>query len=190
MAERKRHAGILNQRQLAFVVAHIGNDTEAARAAGYKNPGKSAPKLMAMPAIRKAIQEKQRAIIAASGARIGQRLTRVDVLKRLMELANLSPDCTRYNISGQVSALKAIAEIEGYVVRRYEDLTKELVNLTPEEKEFFITHGHCENEVEPIQPSTYGSEDLAQEGTEQRQGDGTSSSVAAGNSHHPVRVGD
>ena len=158
MTEPKRHAGILNQRQLAFVLAHAGNDTEAACAAGYKNPERSAPKLMANPAIRKAIAEKQRAIIAASGARIGQRLTRVDVLKRLIELANLPPDRTRYNISGQVNALKTIADIEGYVVRRYEDLTKELADKTPEEKEFFITHGYWPNEVVSEQPSTPGSE--------------------------------
>ena len=158
MAERKRRVGILNQRQLTFVVAHVGSDTDAARAAGYKNPEKSAPKLMAMPAIRKAIQEKQKAIIAASGARIGQRLTRVDVLKRLIELANLPPDRTRYNISGQVNALKTIADIEGYVVRRYEDLTKEFADKTPEEKEFFITHGYWPNEMVPEQPGTPGSE--------------------------------
>jgi hypothetical protein len=162
LAERKRHAGILNQRQLTFVVAHVGNDTEAARTAGYKNPERSAPKLMAMPAIRKAIAEKQRAIIAESGARIGRRLSRLDVLNRLIELANLPPDCTRYNISGQVSALKAIAELEGYVIRRHEDLTKELVDRTPEEKEFFATHGHWPNEVGSSQPGTPGSESQSQ----------------------------
>jgi len=93
---------------------------------------------------------------------------------------------------GQVrlpKALKTIADIEGYVVRRYEDLTKELVNLTPEEKEFFITHGHCENEVEPIQPSASAAEGLAQEGTEQNQDYGSSSEVTGSNSQ-PVRMGD
>src|SRR5271157_564175 len=49
---------ILSQRQLSFVAAHIGNDTEAARAAGYKNPERSAPRLMAIPAVRQAIKEK------------------------------------------------------------------------------------------------------------------------------------
>src|SRR5271157_6624664 len=80
---------ILSQRHLAFVVAHIGNDTEAARAAGYKNPERSAPKLMAIPAVRQAIQEKQKAIIEASGAKVGRRLTKVDVVDRLFELAKL-----------------------------------------------------------------------------------------------------
>ena len=158
MADGKKRAGILNKRQLAFVLAHAGNDTEAARAAGYKNPERSAPKLMANPAIRSAIVEKQRAIIVASGARIGRRLSRLDVLERLLQLADLPPDCTRYNISGQVNALKTIADIEGYVVRRYEDLTKELADKTPEKKEFFITHGYWPNEVVSEQPSTPGSE--------------------------------
>jgi len=40
---------ILSQRHLAFVAAHIGNDTDAARAEGYKNPERSAPKLMFRP---------------------------------------------------------------------------------------------------------------------------------------------
>ena len=104
---------ILSQRHLAFVVAHIGNDTEAARAAGYKNPERSAPKLMAIPAVRQAIQEKQKAIIEASGAKVGRRLTKVDVVDRLFELAKLPPEQTRHNLTGQLNALKAIADIEG-----------------------------------------------------------------------------
>ncbi len=105
---------ILSQRHLAFVVAHIGNDTEAARAAGYKNPGRSAPRLMAIPAVRQAIKEKQTAIIEASGAKIGLRLTKIDVLARLLELADLPPERTRHTLRSQVNALKMIAEIEGY----------------------------------------------------------------------------
>ena len=105
---------ILSQRQLSFVAAHIGNDTEAARAAGYKNPERSAPKLMAISAIRQAIKEKQKAIIEASGAKIGRRLTKMDVVARLLELAYLPPGCTRGNLMGQLNALEAIARIEGF----------------------------------------------------------------------------
>jgi phage terminase small subunit len=149
LAERKRHVGILNQRQFAFVLAHVGNDTEAARAAGYKNPERSAPKLMANPAIRKAIEQKQKATIAASGAQIAHQFTNINVVDRLSELAYLPPERTKNTITGQVSALKAIAEIQGHVVHRYEDLTKELADRTPEEKEFFAIHGYWKNEVEP-----------------------------------------
>ena len=112
---------ILSQRQLSFVAAHIGNDTEAARAAGYKNPERSAPRLMAIPAVRQAIKEKQKAIIEASGAKIGRRLSKMDVVDRLLELADLPPERTRRNLTGQLNALKAIAEIQGYFVNRYED---------------------------------------------------------------------
>ena len=105
---------ILSQRHLAFVAAHIGNDTEAARAAGYKNPGRSAPRLMAKPAVRQAIKEKQKAIIKASGAKIGRHLTKTDVVARLLELAYLPPQCTRGNLMGQLNALEAIARIEGF----------------------------------------------------------------------------
>src|SRR5271166_6399982 len=105
---------ILSERQLSFVAAHLGNDTEAARAAGYKNPQRSAPKLIAIPAVRQAIKEKQKAIIEASGAKIGRRLAKVDVVARLIELADLPPERTRHTLTGQLNALKAIAEIEGY----------------------------------------------------------------------------
>src|SRR5271167_687360 len=93
---------ILSERQLSFVAAHRGNDTEAARAAGYKNPDRSAPRLMAIPAVRKAIEEKQKAIIEASGVKIGRRLTKLDVVDRLVELAELPPERTKSNITGQV----------------------------------------------------------------------------------------
>src|SRR3974390_2236734 len=94
---------ILTRRQLAFVAAHGGNDTEAARAAGYKNPGRSAAKLMAIPAVRQAIREKQKAIVEASGAKLGQQLTKLDVVDRLVQLADLPPESTKNNISGQVN---------------------------------------------------------------------------------------
>ncbi len=63
---------------------------------------------------RQAIKEKQKAIIEASGAKIGRRLAKVDVVARLLELAKLPPERTRHSLTGQLNALKAIAEIEGY----------------------------------------------------------------------------
>ena len=127
---------------MAFVAAHDGNDTEAARAAGYKNPARSAAKLMAIPAVRKAIEEKQKATIKASGAKIGRRLTKVDVVDRLVELADLPPDRTKGNITGQVNALKAIAEIEGFIGRQTMDITKEAEGKTEAEMQFFCAHGY------------------------------------------------
>jgi pyruvate/2-oxoglutarate dehydrogenase complex dihydrolipoamide acyltransferase (E2) component len=79
---------MLSQRQLSSVATHVGNNTEAARAAGYKNPERSAPRLMAIPAVRQAIKEKQKAIIEASGAKIGRHLTKIDVVARLSNWPN------------------------------------------------------------------------------------------------------
>ena len=149
---------ILSQRQLAFVAAHSGNDTEAARAAGYKNPSQCAAKLMAIPAVRKAIKEKQKAIIAASGAEIRRRLTTVDVVCRLVGLADLPPERTKGNIMGQVNALRLIAEIEGFIGRHPRDITKECRGRSEAEMEFFCITGYWPEEVEQEQSGSIGSE--------------------------------
>ena len=47
--------------------------------------------------------------------KIGLRPTMRDVVNRLLELADLPPARTNGNIAAQVSALRAIAEIEGYL---------------------------------------------------------------------------
>jgi hypothetical protein len=47
--------------------------------------------------------------------KIGLRPTMRDVVNRLLELADLSPEQTGGNIMAQVNALTAIAEIEGYI---------------------------------------------------------------------------
>ena len=186
MAGRKRHAGILNRRQLAFVLAHAGNDTEAARAAGYKNPERSAPKLMATPAIRKAIQDKQEAIIAAAGAKIGRRFTDLDIVNRLVELANLNPERTKNTITGQISALKLITEIQGYLVNRFDHLPKEFAGQTLEELEAFANGRYHPEFGQSGAPVAAGS---GQNGNQQAQGDTGSSSGAEGDSY-PVRMDD
>jgi len=150
---------ILSQRQLSFVAAHRGNDTEAARAAGYKNPGRSAAKLMAIPAVRKAIEVKQKATIEASGAKIGRRLTKLDVVDRLVALADLPPERTKSSIMGQVNTLKVIAEIEQLIGRQTRDVTKEAEGKTEAEMEFFCINGVWpDNSVEQEQSGSSGSE--------------------------------
>jgi len=109
--------------------------------------------------------------------------------RRVRELANLPPQSTRFNISGQVSASKAVAEIEGFVVNRYEDLSKVFADRTLEEKEFFITYGYFPNAVEPKQPSPPGSEGPGKDGAQQNQ-NGTNSSAGAAGSSLALRVGD
>ena len=186
MPERKRHVGILNRRQLAFVLAHAGNDTEAARAAGYKNPERSAPKLMAMSAIRKAIQDKQKAIIAAAGAKIGRQFTNLDLVDRLVELANLDPERTKNTITGQINALKLIAEIQGYLVNRFDHLPKDFAGRTVEELEAFADGRYQPGSGPSGAPVAPGS---GQDGNQQAQGD-TSSFIGAEGDSHSVRMDD
>jgi len=47
--------------------------------------------------------------------KIGLRPTMRDVVNRLLELADLSPEQTEGNLTAQVNALRAIAEIEGFL---------------------------------------------------------------------------
>jgi len=90
------------------------------------------------------------------GAKLGW-ITKANVVARLLGLADLPPERTRGNIIGQVQALKAIAEIEGYGVSRC-DPAKELANRTVEDKEFFATNGYWPDEVGPSQPCAAGPE--------------------------------
>ena len=53
--------------------------------------------------------------IVGSGAKIGLLLTTADVVDRLLELADLPPESTNGNLTAQVNALRAIAEIKGYL---------------------------------------------------------------------------
>jgi hypothetical protein len=57
---------------------------------------------MAIPAVRQALKEKQKAIIEASGVKIGRRLTKLDVVDRLVELADLPPERTKGNITAKL----------------------------------------------------------------------------------------
>jgi len=47
--------------------------------------------------------------------KIGLRPTMRDAVNRLLELADLSPEQTEGNLTAQVNALRAIAEIEGFL---------------------------------------------------------------------------
>lgn len=137
---------ILSRRALRFVAAHCGNATEAAAIAGYKNPNKSARKLMAMASVRAAIEEKQQAAIGAMGRKLGAALSRTDLIQRLLRLADLPPEKTKDSIGGQVNALRVIADIQGWIGSKQEDLTKQLEGKTDEEKEFFCIHGYWPDE--------------------------------------------
>jgi phage terminase small subunit len=51
--------GILSQKQQRFVDYYEGNYTEAARKAGYRNPGSRGYELMQTPKVREAIKQRE-----------------------------------------------------------------------------------------------------------------------------------
>jgi len=138
----KRNEGILTPRQLRYVFCHEGDNTAAARAAGYQHPKQAAAKLMRITAVRNAIRDKQAKAVAESGKQLGRKITKTDVLDRLLKLADVPISKTRGNMSGQVSALKSIAEIEGYLLSKSLNLDKMLHGKSETELEYFVTHGY------------------------------------------------
>jgi len=68
--------GLLTGMRLRFVQAWKGNNREAAVAAGYseKNADVAAAKLLHDPNVRRALQEKQDAILFCSGSHLAEQL--------------------------------------------------------------------------------------------------------------------
>lgn len=128
--------------QLLFVANWEGSPIDAARKAGFKHAKEASCRVMKIPAVRKAIEEKQRKAISVAGARLGKQLAKSDVLERLIKLADIEPFMTNNNITGQVNALKTVAEIEGFIIRKTEDINKTLAGKTEAEKEFFVANGY------------------------------------------------
>ena len=130
---------LLTTKQVQFVNAWNGNRTEAARLAGYSKPEIASAKLMRIPAVENALQQKQRAMLQESGRRLGKELafTRADVLNRLWELANTSAGATNYSISSQVRAATALAEMLEPKIDK-----GDLEGKTVEEVEFLVVHGY------------------------------------------------
>ena len=137
------HAGFLNQRQLAFVSAWTGNLIGAARAAGYANPKAAAYKLMKDPHVVEALRVKQEAMLQESGEHLARSLplSRVDVIDRLWQLAQMSPGDTSNSITGQVRATQALAGMFALDMGRLEVLRRELQDRSEPEIEFFVIHG-------------------------------------------------
>ncbi|HEY6350171.1 MAG TPA: hypothetical protein VI636_12260 [Candidatus Angelobacter sp.] len=104
---------ILSRNQMDFVYHWKGDAVEAARAAGYSDPKSAAFKLMQYDIICELIRKKQLAIAEEAGKAIGRQLSfyRSDVINRLWELAKMSPSNTGGNITGQIRASEALANI-------------------------------------------------------------------------------
>lgn len=138
------HSRFLTQRQLAFVSAWTGNLIGAARAAGYADPKAAAYKLMKDPHVVEALRVKQEAMLQESGEQLARSLplSRVDVIDRLWQLAQMSPSDTSNSISGQVRATQALAGMFALDMGRLDVLRRELQERSEPEIEFFVIHGY------------------------------------------------
>ena len=114
----------ITDQEIAFarqVLAGTMTDRQAAEAVGL-NPN-SAAHIKAKPNVRAYMREHRDAIqqqLAQQEAE-GQhrfKLERDQVLKRLWEIANLSPEMTRNSITGQVKALSIIVAMENLIPDR------------------------------------------------------------------------
>ena len=66
------------------------------------------------------------------------------ILKRLRQIADEGPDA-RGGFTSQVQALKLGAEIQGHIIERSADLTKEFDGKSEQDMEFFSKNGYWPN---------------------------------------------
>jgi len=133
----------LTEKQLAFVSAWTGNLIAAARAAGYSNPSMAAHRLMKDPDVVKALQIKQESMLQQSGEQFARTLplSRADVIDRLWQLAQLSPERTNGTVTGQVKAAQALEQVFALNMDRNEALKPQLQGKSEAELEFYVVHG-------------------------------------------------
>lgn len=134
---------LLSEKKLRFVAAWTGNLIAAARAAGYKDPKSAAYKLMKDEKVVQALQTKQESMLQESGEHLARTLplSRADVIDRLWQLAQLSPERTNCNITGQVKAAQALEQIFALNVDRNDLLKRQLQGKSEAEIQFFVVHG-------------------------------------------------
>jgi hypothetical protein len=133
----------LSEKKLRFVAAWTGNLIAAARAAGYKDPKSAAYKLMKDPEVVQALQTKQEAMLQESGEHLARTLplSRADVIDRLWELAQLAPERTNRNITGQVKAAQALEQIFALNIDGNDLLKRQLQDKSEAEIQFYVVHG-------------------------------------------------
>jgi Terminase small subunit len=137
------HLSFLTDMQLRFVSAWTGNLIAAAKTAGYSNPRVAAHKLMKDPNVVEALQKKQESMLQESGEHLARTLplSRADVIDRLWQLAQLSPDRTNHNIGGQVKAAEALERVFALNIDRNELLKRQLEGKSESDLEFYVIHG-------------------------------------------------
>ena len=133
----------LTDMQLRFVSAWTGNLIAAARAAGYSDPKGAAYKLMKEPHVVEALQQKQESMLRESGEHLARTLPlcRADVIDRLWQLAQLNPERTNGNITGQVKAAQSLEQIFALNIDENDLLKRQLEGRSEEELEFYVVHG-------------------------------------------------
>lgn len=144
------HLRCLTEMQLNFVSAWSGNLIAAARAAGYSNPRAAAYKLMRDPDVVKALQIKQESMLQQSGEQFARTLplSRADVIDRLWQLAQLSPERTNGTVTGQVKAAQALEQVFALNMDRSQALKRQLQGKSEAEFEFYVVHGFLPSQQE------------------------------------------
>ena len=139
-----RDLRVLSEKKVRFVAAWTGNLIAAARTAGYKHPKAAAYKLMKDPEVVKALQKKQESMLQESGEHLAHTLplSRADVIDRLWQLAQLNPERTNSNITGQVKAAQALEQIFALNIDENDLLKRQLEGRSQEELEFYVVHGY------------------------------------------------
>jgi hypothetical protein len=102
------------KKELLFVNSYGGNQTEAARKAGYKNAAVAASRLMSRPHVREAIDNRLNVATAESARHFGRDITftRNDIIMGLADEAGLGkPEKRAESDSARVSALGKLADI-------------------------------------------------------------------------------
>jgi hypothetical protein len=130
------------EKRMMFVLAWKGDDADAARAAKFSDPIRDSFRLMQIPEIAQAIEDKRKLMVGISAKKIATTASKLDVTERALKLADMDPKSTNNNINGQVAALKLVAEMQGHIVRKHEDVTKQFDGKTDDEKEFFAVNGY------------------------------------------------
>ncbi len=136
----------ITDQEIAFahlVLSGTMNDRQAAEAAGL-NPStaaytKSKPRVRAYMIEHRAAVSEKLIDQEAEGLR-NRSLARDQILDRLWQLANLSPELTRGSIAGQVKAMSMIVAIEGLILDRR------------------LSAAHAQPASPPVRPQIYVSE--------------------------------
>jgi phage terminase small subunit len=128
----------LTKKQLKFVACWEGNNTDAARKAGLPFPNVTGAKMMKLPAVKAAIEEKQKEIVAASAGEMVKKssVTRDDIISGLALLGR-----SAVSEQARVKAWDSLAEIFQMKVKLNRDVTQLFDGWTEEELEAYSVRG-------------------------------------------------